>query len=222
VLIWGRPGLESDLSHTLFWREDLERYVTERADEARMLAFATEPHIVVVERDLPGAEELIASLRSRSLPHPISIVALSHVAAAPADDEPETGPVDAILSLPPGPEWDDRLDRLLQMPTRKQERFDVHIDVETSLRQKPAAHRGLVLNMSAGGILVECPGLQLHPGDDVALSLAIPGPGRVEGRARVVRQPFEERLGLRFEAFSGDGDARVRSYLSMLAPPERA
>jgi hypothetical protein len=75
--------------------------------------------------------------------------------------------------------------------------------------------------MSAGGILVECPGLKLHPGDDVALRLSIPGQSRVEGRARVVRQPFEERLGLRFEAFSGDGDARVRSFLSML-PPGRA
>jgi hypothetical protein len=219
VLICARPDLESDLCHTLFWRDDLERYVAERADEARMLALATEPHVVVVERDLPGAEALVAALRSQSLPHPVSIVALSHVAVDAPDDER----IDAVLSLPPGPEWDDRLDQVLEVPTRKQERFAVHFDVETLLPQKPGAHRGLVLNMSAGGILIECPDLQLYPGDDVALSLPIPGSGSpVEGRARVVRQPFEERLGLRFEAFAGNGDARVRNFLATLAAQHRA
>src|SRR4029450_2459980 len=85
VLICARPDLEPDLSHTLFWRDDLERYVAERADEAKMLALATEPHVVVIERDLPGALELIASLRSRSLPHPVSIVALHQVGADTRD-----------------------------------------------------------------------------------------------------------------------------------------
>jgi hypothetical protein len=39
----------------------------------------------------------------------------------------------------------------------------------------------------------------------------------VEGRARVVRQPKEENVGLRFEAFTGDGDQKVREYLAILA-----
>jgi hypothetical protein len=214
VLICARPDLESDLSRTLFWRDDLERYVAERADEARMLALATEPHVVVVEQDLPGAEGLVATLRSQSLPHPVSIVVLSHVAADAQDDER----VDAVLALPPGPEWDDRLDQVLEVPTRKQERFDVQFDVQTLLGQKPTACKGLVLNMSAGGILIECAGLHLYPGDDVVLSLPIPNSGTpVEGRARVVRQPIEERLGLRFEAFAGNGDAKVRDFLASLA-----
>jgi PilZ domain len=219
VLICARPDLESDLSHTLFWRDDLERYVAERADEAKMLALATEPHVVVVERDLPGAEDLVAALRRQALPHPVSIVALSHVAVEETPDDR----LDAVLALPPGPEWDDRLDSVLEVPTRKQERFDVHFDVETQLqRARPIAHKGLVLNMSAGGILIECTGLDLYPGDDVALSLPIPGSGTpVEGRARVVRQPIEERLGLRFEAFAGNGDARVREFLASLAAQHR-
>jgi len=218
ILICASPDLESDLCHTLFWREDLERYVAEKPDEARMLALATEPHIVVVDRDLKGAAELVASLRNQSLAHPVSIVALSHDAASPQDGEAAAGGVDAVLSLPPGPEWDTRLDQILQVPTRKQARFDVRFDVETLLRQTPGAHRGLALNMSSGGMLIECPGLRLQPGDDVALSLPIPGSrAPVEGRARVVRQPHEERLGLRFEAFAGDGDARVREFLAMLA-----
>jgi hypothetical protein len=221
LLIYANRDLESDLCHTLFWREDLERYVVDRAEDARMLAFTAEPHVVVVEREMPGVHDLIASLRNGSFPHPVSIVAVSHVPGVPEDEEAPADGVDAVLSLPAGPAWDDRLDPLLQMPTRKDARFDVHFDVETLLRQKPAAHRGLALNISARGMLIECSDLRLRPGDDVALSLPIPGGIAVEGRARVVRTPVEERLGLRFEAFAGNGDARVRDFVASLAAQPR-
>ena len=220
ILICARPDLEGDLCRTLFWREDLERYVAERSDEARMLALATEPHVVVVERDLPGADELVEALRSQPLPHPVSIVALSHELG---DAQADPGAADAVLALPPTPEWDQRLVQVLQMPARLQARYAVHFDVEALLRQRPAAQRGLALNMSAGGILIESRGLRLHPGDDVQLVLPLPDAADpVEGRARVVRQPVEERLGLRFEAFSGNGDARVRDFLALLASQPQA
>lgn len=217
ILICARPDLESDLCRTLFWREDLERYVAERAEEARMLALATEPHVVVVDRELPGISALLDALRTQTLPHPISIVALSREISDAPDDDMASGRVNAVLPLPPGPEWDDRLDQVLEMPTRKQARYDVRFDVETLL-QRAGSQRGLALNMSAGGILIECAALGLHPGDDVALNLPIPGlQVAVEGRARVVRQPNPEHLGLRFEAFAGDGDAKVRDFLALLA-----
>ena len=85
LLIYAGADLESDLRRTLFWREDLERYVAERADEARMLALSTEPHVVVVDLDLPGADQLIDSLRTHALPHPVSIVALSRGTAGMLD-----------------------------------------------------------------------------------------------------------------------------------------
>ena len=219
VLICAGSDLESDLRRTLFWREDLERYVAERADEARALAFSTEPHVVVVELEMPGTDRLVASLRSQPLPHPVSIVALSRLATMPHDEDGTSG-LDAVLALPPGPEWDDRLVDVLQMPTRKQARFEVSFEVEARLRNKPSTERSLALNISAGDILIDGRGLQLHAGDDVSLNLQIPGAGDpVEGRARVVRQPVAERLGLRFEAFSGDGDARIRDFLAALAAP---
>jgi hypothetical protein len=217
VLICAGSDLESDLRRTLFWREDLERYVAERTDEARVLALSTEPHVVVVELELPGTDKLLDSLRSQSLPHPVSIVALSRIGSTPGAHASADG-VDAVLALPPGPEWDDRLVDVLQMPTRKQARFEVSFGVEARLRHRPITQRSLALNISAGGILIEGGDLQLHAGDDVNLMLQIPVRGDpVEGRARVIRQPVEERLGLRFEAFSGDGDARIREFLAALA-----
>ncbi len=214
VLVCATAEVESDLIHTLFWRDDLERYVADRADDAGALALTTEPHIVVVDLGLRGAGKLITTLRSQALPHPVSIVALSY----DPSETPESA--DTVLSLPSSPAWDETLDQVLQMPTRKQARFDVRFDVLSMLRNKPGAHRGVVLNISAGGILVECPDLPLHPGDDVNLSLPIPGlRSPVEGRARVVRQPVEDHIGLRFEAFAGNGDASVRHFLETLAAP---
>ena len=218
VLVCAAPDVESDLCHTLFWRDDLERYVADRTEEAGTLALTTEPHIVVIDLALRGADRLITNLRSQALPHPVSIVALSHDPADAADNEGTVGTVDTVLSLPSSPAWDESLVQVLQVPTRKQARFDVRFDVLSMLRTKPGAHRGLVLNISAGGLLVECAGLPIHPGDDVTLSLPIPGLGKpVEGRARVVRTPVEEQIGLRFEAFAGDGDASVRHFLATLA-----
>jgi hypothetical protein len=218
VLVCATPEVESDLCHTLFWRDDLERYVADRAEDASTLALTTEPHIVVVDLTLNGADRLITGLRHQALPHPVSIVALAHDPEQAVDDEEAASAVDTVLTLPASPVWDESLVQVLQVPTRKQARYDVRFDVVSMLRAKPGAHRGLVLNISAGGLLVECAGLPIHPGDDVTLSLPIPGLSKpVEGRARVVRTPVEEHIGLRFEAFAGNGDASVRHFLETLA-----
>jgi len=214
VLVCARPDLETDLARTLFWRDDLERYVADRADEARTLALSTEPNVVVVDLHLNGAVALIEALRNQSLPHPVSIVALQEGAA----DGPTTTGVDTTLSLPSGPAWDARLVEVLTIPTRKQARYLVRLDVLTMLPSRPSSHRGLALNLSAGGILLEQPELRLSPGDDVNLSLPLPAYGSpVEGRARVVRLPGEAHVGLRFEAFAGDGYEKIRDYLAALS-----
>ncbi len=99
VLICAGSDLESDLRRTLFWREDLERYVAERTDEARVLALSTEPHVAVVELALPGTDRLLDALRTQSLPHPVSIVALSRDAAAtPTPEAAAPSSVDAVLA----------------------------------------------------------------------------------------------------------------------------
>ena len=216
VLVCASPGVEEDLCGTLFWRDDLERYVTASAGEAQVLALATEPHVAVVDLALRGSRDLITSLRAQPLPHPVSIVVLFDAGQSPPDGEiASIG--DAALPLPSSPAWDLRLVEVLSVPTRKQARFDVRFDITAAQRVKPSPHRALVVNISAGGLLVECSGLGLQPGDDVSLNLPLPGLQSVEGRARVVRQPLEDRVGLRFEAFAGNGDAAIRHYLSTLA-----
>lgn len=218
VLVCASPTVESDLCGTLFWRDDLERYVTDNPGEAGVLALTTEPHVAVVDLGLRGSVDLIGSLRGHPLPHPVTIVALFD-GTQPSPPGEAGSSVDAALPLPSSPAWDRRLVDVLSMPTRKQERFDVRFDVTATYRASAGARRALVVNMSAGGLLVECAGLPLQPGDDVSLTLPLPGLEPVEGRARVVRQPLEDRLGLRFEAFAGEGYEAVRQFLATIAAP---
>ena len=87
------------------------------------------------------------------------------------------------------------------------------------VRRRPAPG-GWEVGWDPGTGRIDARGLELHAGDDVSLSLLLPAmDAPVEGRARVVRQPVEERLGLRFEAFSGNGDARIREFLAALGSP---
>src|SRR5438477_1657299 len=124
VLVCARPALEAELCRTLFWRDDLERYVAERAAEAHMLALSTEPHVVVVDLNLSGAFELIDGLRNQPLPHPLSIVAVAEDAAQAAEEDVTARGADTVLALPSGPAWDERLVQVLTVPTRKQARYD--------------------------------------------------------------------------------------------------
>src|SRR5260221_12536927 len=63
VLICTHSELDKDLGHTLLWRQDVERHVVTRLEEALMMALAAHPSIVVVDRDLPWAGRLVTALR---------------------------------------------------------------------------------------------------------------------------------------------------------------
>jgi hypothetical protein len=217
VLVCATPSVESDLSHTLFWRDDLERYVAGRAEDAAELALTAEPQVVVVDLALSGAGPLIASLQARAGAE-VTIVALSHRASDVAETVPAAGRIHTVLPLPSSPAWDESLVQVLQLPARKQPRYGVRWGLIGARPGHPGTHCGLALNVSAGGLLAECPGLEAGLGDDVAFSLAIPGrESPVEGQARVVRNPLRDHFGLRFEGFADDGEARVCACVAALA-----
>ena len=64
----------------------------------------------------------------------------------------------AILRLPAGPEWDERLPRLMDVPVRREARFTVHFDVEAAAgAEDPAA--ALAINRIGRKVA------RLHPND---------------------------------------------------------
>lgn len=123
VLICSHGDVEQDLGATLLWREDIERHVIAKMEEAQMLAVAARPRLVVIDRDLPWAARVVAALREDPATRGLSLVVMARGDFDPAEVELLECGANAILRLPAGPEWNERLERLLDVPVRKEARF---------------------------------------------------------------------------------------------------
>jgi CheY-like chemotaxis protein len=219
VLLCSTSDLEEDLGQTLLWREEIDRHVAGRAEYARTLAQATRPQMVMVDRDLPGAQDLIADLRRDPATRPVSIVVLGRGDFDAVEVDLLEAGANAILRLPAGPEWDDRLVKLLQVPTRRESRFAVHFDVEADTGSPRTSGLALALNLSVAGMLLQC-SLPLGIGDDLDLGFRLfETDPTVAVRGRVVRQAKGERFGVEFHRFAGDGEERVAQFVVALVTP---
>lgn len=210
VLSTGDVGRE--LEGTVLFRQNVERHVAYEPAEVRRLAGAGRLDVVVVDAALPGASAIVAALREDPLTRATAIVALGraefdfgHLAILEAG-------ANAILPLPPGPDWDDRLTRLIHVPARREARFGVDLAIEGGLRSGQR-FQGRALNLSVHGMLIECRH-SLDVGDDVRLAFSIPeGHGGVDGTGTIVRQSPPHRFGIELTSVIGDGRQRIRRYV---------
>ena len=90
----------------------------------------TRPELLLLWHALPGAAAFVAGPAPR--PDHARRSRSSRSAGSDFDsaelDLLEAG-ANAILPLPPGPDWDDRLSRLIDVPMRKDVRFPAHFEM---------------------------------------------------------------------------------------------
>lgn len=204
--------LASELGGTVLFRSNVERLPAAGPDEVRRLADAGRLDVVVIDSALPGASGVVAALRQDPITRAIAIVALGrsefgfdHLALLEAG-------ANAILPLPPGQDWDDRLMRLIHVPVRKTTRFPVNLSLQGGLRDG-VSFAARVVNLSVHGLLLECR-QSLKVGEDVRLRFDMPsGHGPVEARGTVVRQALADRFGVELTQVDGDGRVRIKRYV---------
>ena len=196
ALICSQRDLQPELGHTVLWRTGIERHVATRLEEARMMAVAAKPDIVVVDRDLPGADKLIAGLREDPATRGLSIAIVARGDMDPAEVELLEAGANAILRLPPGPDWDERLIRLLDVPVRREARLPVEFGVDTFGSGVAERFPAQALNLSRSGILIET-STDLGIGDELELEFPLDGE-TVMGRGRVVRRGDPHLFGVQF------------------------
>jgi CheY-like chemotaxis protein len=220
ALICSQAELEPDLGHTLLWREGMERHVATRLEDARMMAVAAKPDIVIVDRELPRCDKLVAALREDPSTRGLSIVVAARGDFDPAEVELLEAGANAILRLPAGPEWDERLPRLMDVPVRRNARFTVHFDVDAELLAgDPAA--ALAVNLSMSGMLLESP-IPLSVGDDIQLRFQIPeSDAEIQAPARVVRLAAPGQYGVEFSRVDDDASQRLRTFVTGAGGPDR-
>src|SRR5512145_657278 len=216
ILICSSRDLAVELSRTMLFREDIERLTAVRDKDAREKVATARPHLIVMDRDFPGGPELVSWLRSEPATRATSVV----VAARGEFDNSEVTLLEhganAVLRLPAGPDWDDRLARLITVPIRKEARFSVYFAVETLLGPEMAG-LGTAVNLSINGMLLDC-SAALGIGDELDLQFTLPGKDRgVLGRGRVVRVARPGRYGIYITEFAPGGREIVRAFVEDLA-----
>ncbi len=216
ALICTQVDLAGELGHTLLWRDGFERHVAPRLEDARTMAVAARPDIIIVDRDLPRADKLVSQLREDQATRRVSVVIVARGDFDPSEVALLEHGANAILRLPAGAEWDERLNRLMQVPARKEARFPVQFAVEAALGHGPAIP-ALALNLSAHGMLMES-SVAVTVGDQLALTFRLPDDSAVvSGSGRVVRQATATQYGVEFQTLDGNGSDLVRAFVDGLA-----
>ena len=193
AVVLSPSSLASELGGTVLFRQNVERIAAASLEEVRGLVDGGRADVIVVDSALPRAAALVSGLRQDPTTRAIAIVALGRSEFGFDHLELLESGANAILPLPPGQDWDDRLMRLIHVPVRKTTRFPV--------------------NLSVHGLLLEC----RHPlkvGEDVRLAFDMPrGHGMVEADGTVVRQAHADRFGVELTHVAGDGRVRIKRYV---------
>jgi hypothetical protein len=212
ILICAPDPLTDDLHDTVIWREGNERHVAATFEEAYVLAVAVHPDLIVVERDLPRALRLIEDLRRDAATRAVSIAVAARGDLLDLELQLLQAGANALIRLPAGQEWDERLSHLMRVPPRRATRVPVRLQFQGKTLVETIW--GAVLNLSATGMLVEVTG-PLGVGADLDFRFLLPDSGEpVRGTGQIVRDGNKGRFGVHFYGLEGNGAVRVAEFVA--------
>jgi hypothetical protein len=216
VLICATDPLIDELHATPLWREDVERRVANRLEDALTAAVASRPDLIAVASDLPRADRLIMDLRADAKTRTCSIVVISRGEFDPEELHLLEAGANSILRLPAGPEWEERLGLLMNVPARRQARVPVRLEVEVRPQAGIEVVWGTVINLSISGMLVEA-NERLQLGADVDFSFRLEESEsdlEIVGSGQIVRRAGAARFGIRFYGLEGDAAHLIAAFVS--------
>lgn len=205
--------MEKELAATLLCRHGMtRRWVTPA--EARSVAMQVSPDLVMIDRDIPEAGQLVSDLRENPNTRKVSIAVVARGDFDGTEVELLEAGANAVLRLPPDREWDERLIRLIDVPARKERRFPVELHVEAQLAFENAPVRAETLNLSVNGALLDI-SEPLPVGQTIELRFLVFGlSDAVHAQGRVVRQARPRGVGVEFTKLSDDDLKRLRDCLA--------
>jgi CheY-like chemotaxis protein len=217
AVVVSASDLAAELGGTVLFRANVERLRASGVEGVRKAADAGRLDVVVVDSAVPRAASIVAGLRQDPITRPTAIVALGRSEFGFDHLDLLEAGANAILPLPPGHDWDDRLMRLIHVPVRRATRFAVDVALEGGLRNG-ASFTGRALNLSVHGLLLECR-QPLQVGEDLRFSFEIPGvQGGVRGTATVVRAVSGRLFGVELTHVEEDGRVRIKRYVESGGP----
>ena len=212
VLICSPRSLDRDLQGTVLFRSHLEREMVRSTTEVQSRLAKGMVALLCIHRDTPGIETLIRTLRKSATLRRTSIVVLSEDDFDPSEVEVLEAGANAILRLPPGDDFNDRLGRLIEVPSRRDVRLPVRLQVAAS-SGFGATVPVLAQNISATGLLIES-NHPLNMGDEVSLALRFEESGEIfSATAHISRTAGPNRYGAQFTAIN-KGKEALKKFLA--------
>jgi CheY-like chemotaxis protein len=212
AVVVAASDLASELGTTVLFRRNVERLRASAAEEVRRAAEEGRLDVVVVDSAMPGAASIVAAVREDPITRTTAIVALGRSEFGFGHLDLLEAGANAILPLPPGHDWDDRLMRLIHVPVRRATRFPVDLAIVGGL-QNGLSFTGRALNLSVHGLLLESDHA-LQVGDDLRLSFEMPGAaGVVRGTGTVVRAASAHHFGVELTHVHEDGRVRIKRFV---------
>jgi hypothetical protein len=185
AVIVSESELEDELRGTLLVRRNIVRRRAAGVEDVRRAVQEGRVDVVILDGAFPNVVAVAGGLRRDPLTRGLSIAGLGRTDLEPVLFELLDAGVNAILPLPPGADWDDRLMRLSNVPARKVARFPVSFAVGVG-RGQGEPFEGWALNLSVHGLLLRS-SFRLEVGEDLRLAFELPL-GPVRGTGTVVRQ----------------------------------
>ena len=217
AVVVSTSDLAPELGGTVLFRRNVERLSAAGAEEVRRAADEGRLDVVVVDSAMPRAAAIVAALRQDPITRPTAIVALGRSEFGFDHLDLLEAGANAILPLPPGHDWDDRLMRLIHVPVRRATRFPVDLALEGGLKNG-TSFTVRALNLSVHGLLLECR-QPLQVGEDLRFSFEMPGAqGGVRGTGTVVRAVAARHFGVELTHVEGDGRVSIKRYVELDGP----
>lgn len=215
ALICSESPLTADLSETPLGRRDVELRVAVSLEEAQSLVLHGRPSLIVIDRDLTWARRLIELVRTEARMRDVAVVVAARGAQTPDEKDLMSAGADVILRLPGGTAWDEHIDRLLALPTRRDVRVPIHIRADAQVGEDLV--EATILNLGLRGMLILSPA-PLEMGQEIEFAFRIPGEKPlVTGSGRIARQASPTQYGVEFLRIDPEDEERLRRLVSATA-----
>jgi CheY-like chemotaxis protein len=212
VLICTSRSLDRDLQGTVLFRSHIEREVVRSTSEVERRLAQGKVALLCIHRETPGIEVLIRNLRKSPTLKRISIVVFSEDDFDPSEIEVLEAGANAILRLPPGDDFNERVGRLIEVPSRRDVRLPVRLQVAAS-SGFGATVPVLAQNLSATGLLIES-NHPLNMGDEVSLALRFEDSGEIfAATAHITRTAGPNKYGAQFTHITR-GEEALKNFLA--------
>jgi hypothetical protein len=212
ALICSESPLLEDLSDTPLGRRDVERRVAVTLEEAQSLALHGRPSLIVVDRDVAWAQRLIKIVREQIQQRDVAVVVAARGAPTPFEKDLISLGADVILRLPGGTAWDEHIDRLLALPTRRDIRVPIQMHLDAQVGDDLV--EATILNLGLRGMLIHC-SVPLEMGQEIEFAFNVPEENLlITGSGRVARQASPTQYGVEFLRLEPEDRERLRRLVS--------